>query len=91
MKTSLDDVFINNLPTLDLHGEIKDSARVLIKEFINDNYNLKNPKIIIIHGIGTGALKEETHKILKQDKRIESYHLNHYNNGCTVIYLKIKK
>ena len=38
MKTSLDDIFINSLPTLDLHGEIRDSARVLVNEFINDNY-----------------------------------------------------
>ena len=38
----LDDVFINSLPSLDLHGEIRDSARVLVKEFIYDNYLLKN-------------------------------------------------
>ena len=38
MKSKLDDVFIENLPTLDLHGEIRSSARVLIKEFIYDNY-----------------------------------------------------
>lgn len=88
MKTSLDDIFINNLPTLDLHGEIRDSARVLIKEFINDNYYLKNEKIVIIHGVGTGVLKDETHKILKNDKRVKEYHLNHYNPGCTLIYLK---
>ena len=43
--TALDDVFINNLPTLDLHGETRDSSRVLVKEFINDNYILKNNKI----------------------------------------------
>lgn len=88
MKTSLDDVFINSLPTLDLHGEIRDSARVLVKEFIDDNYLLKNEKIVIIHGIGTGALKDETYKILKRDKRVLEYHLNHYNAGCTLIYLK---
>ena len=54
-----DDIFINNLPTLDLHGEIKDSARVLIKEFIYDNYVMRNKKVVIIHGIGKGKIKEE--------------------------------
>lgn len=88
MKTSLDDVFINSLPTLDLHGEIRDSARVLVKEFIDDNYLLKNEKIVIIHGIGSGALKDETYKILKRDKRVLEYHLNHYNAGCTLVYIK---
>ena len=54
MINSLDDIFIDNLPKLDLHGETRDSSRVLVKEFINDNYILKNNKIIIIHGIGKG-------------------------------------
>jgi len=90
MKTTLDDIFINSLPTLDLHGEIRDSARVLVKDFINDNYVLKNRKVIIIHGVGTGALKDETYKVLKKDKRVEEFHLNHYNAGCTIVYINKK-
>ena len=50
--TALDDVFINNLPTLDLHGETRDSSRVLVKEFIEDTYVLRNKKVLIIHGVG---------------------------------------
>ena len=88
MKTQLDDVFIDNVPSLDLHGEFRFSARVLVKEFIYDNYVLKNKRILIIHGVGTGAIKEEVYNVLKNDKRVESYHLNHYNHGCTVVYLK---
>lgn len=88
MKTSLDDYFIDNLPTLDLHGEIRDSARVLIKEFINDNYVLRNTKIVIIHGVGEGILKDETHKLLKNSQKVESFHLNHYNSGSTMVYLR---
>ncbi len=88
MKTQLDDVFIDNVPSLDLHGEFRFSARVLVKEFIYDNYVLKNKRILIIHGVGTGAIKEEVYNVLKNDKRVESYHLNHYNQGCTVVYLK---
>ena len=79
MKTQLDDVFIDNVPSLDLHGEFRFSARVLVKEFIYDNYVLKNKRILIIHGVGTGAIKEEVYNVLKNDKRVESYHLNHYN------------
>lgn len=88
MKTSLDDVFIDSLPTLDLHGETRDSARVLIKEFIYDNYVLKNEKVVIIHGVGTGALKDETNNTLKQNKYVKDFHLNHYNSGCMVVYIK---
>ncbi len=85
---SLDDVFISNLPTLDLHGEIRDSARVLIKDFLYDNYVLKNKKIVIIHGIGTGAIKEEVNECLKKSKYVLSYHINKFNVGCTLVYLK---
>ena len=91
MKTSFDDIFINNLPTLDLHGEIKDSARVLIKEFIYDNYVLKNNKVVIVHGIGTGAIKGEVIKVLKISKYVKEFHLNRYNSGCTLVYLNEKE
>ena len=80
MINSLDDIFIDNLPKLDLHGETRDSSRVLVKEFINDNYILKNNKIIIIHGIGKGIIKEEVYKILKTENNVISFHLNHYNS-----------
>ncbi len=85
---SIDDYFIDNLPTLDLHGEIRQSARVLVKEFINDNYVLENKKIVIIHGVGTGALRKEVNDILKKDKRVESFKVIGYNPGCTLVYLK---
>ncbi len=88
MKSSLDDVFVNNLPSLDLHGEIRSSARVLIKEFIHDNYVMKNNRVLIIHGLGTGALKNEVKEVLKKIKEVDSFHLNPYNPGCTVVYLK---
>ena len=88
--TAFDDVFINNLPTLDLHGETRDSSRVLVKEFIEDNYVLRNKKVLIIHGVGKGIVKDETYKVLKQDKRVLEYHANHYNMGCTLVYIKEK-
>ena len=31
-----------NLPTLDLHGENKEISTVLINDFIEDNYKMKN-------------------------------------------------
>ena len=38
----------SNFPTLDLHGEICDIARVLINDFISDNIKEKNKVIVII-------------------------------------------
>ena len=90
MKSSLDDIFLSSLPKLDLHGETKDSTRMLLNEFIYDNYILKNEKIVVIHGIGRGILKEEVKKILKSNKYVTDFHINNYNIGCTLVYLKKK-
>ena len=37
-----------NLPTIDLHGFDRDYARIMINEFIEDNYKISNHKVIII-------------------------------------------
>ena len=79
-----------NLPTLDLHGVDRDYARILINEFIEDSYNLKEEKVIIIHGIGTGILKQETARTLKINKKVESYNLNNFNIGETIVNIKKK-
>ena len=50
----------NNLPSIDLHGLDRDYARILINEFVSDNYKMKKDKIIIVHGNGTGILKKTT-------------------------------
>ena len=33
---SVNNIFTKNLPSLDLHGETRDTARVLINDFIGD-------------------------------------------------------
>ena len=81
-------MFYNNLPKLDLHGENKESARILVDEFINDNIKLKNEKVIIIHGIGTGILKNAVHESLKKNKNVSSYKIDFFNEGCTVVEIK---
>ena len=86
---SLSNKFVNNVPILDLHGESSDVARVLINEFINDNLNIKNEIIVIVHGIGTGILKNTTHNILKMNKYVLEYQIDFYNNGSTIVRLKI--
>ena len=76
-------------PTLDLHGEYKDSAKMLTEEFINDNIALQKKMICIIHGRSGGVLKQCVHDILKKDKRIKSFKTDYFNSGCTIVKLKI--
>jgi len=80
----------NNLPSLDLHGIDRDYAKILINDFIKDNYNIKNNKVIIIHGIGTGIIRKTTQEALKNNKLVEEYKIDNFNPGMTVVSL-IKK
>lgn len=76
-----------NLPTLDLHGETKDISKVLIKEFIEDNYKMKNKKVVIIHGVGTKALLNTTKEVLKKNKLVKDFKLDNFNTGQTIVTL----
>lgn len=79
-----------NLPTLDLHGMDREYAKILINDFIRDQVKLKNKKIIIIHGIGLGIVKKATHEVLKHHKKVESYKVDSFNIGMTIVFLKEK-
>ena len=80
---------INNYPSIDLHGEYKESAIILVKEFIQDNIILKNEYIVIIHGIGSDILRKSIHEYLKKDKNVLSYKQDFFNMGSTIVKLKI--
>ena len=82
-------LFVNNLPSIDLHGLDRDSARVKVMDFINDNLVLKNDIICIVHGIGSGLLKSEVHNTLKNNKNVLEYKLFYNNTGCTIVKLRI--
>ncbi len=78
----------NHLPSIDLHGEDRKSAEILVKQFIDDLWKLKCSKAIIIHGIGSGVIKKQVHEVLKKDRRIEKYYINFFNVGCTIVELR---
>lgn len=76
-----------NLPTIDLHGFDREYAAYKICEFIEDNYKMKNEKLVIIHGIGSGILKNTTQKVLKNNKLVKSYKIDNFNDGTTLVVL----
>jgi DNA mismatch repair protein MutS2 len=80
-------IFIDNLPTLDLHGEDGDSAVVLVKDFISDSIILNNKKIVIVHGKGTGILRKRVRDYLSKDKRVKKYYQDNFNDGVTIVEL----
>lgn len=82
------DPFIVNLPSIDLHGFDRILTKIKVNEFINDSIKLRNYKIVIIHGIGEGIVKDEVFKTLKNNKKVESFKLYSSNIGCTIVNLK---
>ena len=86
----LDDIiFIDNLPTIDLHGFDRDSARVATNDFIRDNVKMHNIFVVIVHGQGNHIVRDEVHKTLKSNYNVDSFKLFNYNTGCTIIKLKL--
>ena len=88
----LDDViFIDNLPTLDLHGYDRETARVATNDFINDNIKMKNSIIVIVHGKGSYIVRDTVHDTLKKNKYVEDYKLYNFNTGCTIVKIMLDK
>ena len=83
-------IFFFFFPSLDLHGFDRDYARIKINEFIQDNFVMKNEFIVIVHGVGSGILKQETLDTLKKNKKVEEYQLFKGNIGCTIAKIKKK-
>jgi len=84
-------IFIDNLPTLDLHGYDRQTATVAINDFINDNIKLKNQFVVIVHGIGSGIIKETTLHTLAKNKKIIEYKISPNNIGCTLVNINLTK
>lgn len=86
-KKTWSDPFINILPSIDLHGYSRDLIYTPVNDFINDNLKLGKKKIVVVHGIGEGILKEELRFLFKNDKRVKTMYTPASNIGCTIIEL----
>lgn len=83
-------IFTDSLPSLDLHGLDEATAVVYIKDFINDNLKMHNEFIMIIHGKGSGILRNATNNTLRRNNNIvKDYKLCYPNMGCTIVQLNI--
>ena len=84
-------IFPDSFPKLDLHGYDRETARVAINDFINDNIKIKNEIITIVHGIGSGIIRHTTIETLNKNKNVEDFKSAYSNRGCTIVKLKIEK
>lgn len=82
-------IFTESLPKIDLHGLDRETARVYVNDFIQDNIKLKNEIIIIIHGIGNGILRKTVDETLRKNKNVLDHKTLYNNNGSTIVKIKI--
>ena len=85
------DPFTVMLPHIDLHGETTMTIEYLIDSFIRDNIKLENAKVVIIHGKGSGTLKNKTHEILKHNRNVSKYYIDSLNDGQTIVEINLTK
>lgn len=81
-------MYRSSIPQVDLHGMDREFARITTEEFLEDQFIIGNREVVIIHGIGTGILKKEVHDVLKHHKLVETYKLDNFNSGMTIVILK---
>ncbi len=82
-------IFIDSLPKLDLHGYDRETARVAINDFIEDNFKMGNEIINIVHGIGRGIIRKTVIETLNKNKKVIEYKSAYANQGCTIVKIKV--
>ena len=78
-------------PELDLRGQMTDDAWRMTDKYIDDAIMAGIRSVRIIHGKGTGALRNYLWSWFRSDKRIESFRLGAFgegDSGVTVLELK---
>ncbi len=78
-------------PELNIIGKRVDDALPIVDKYLDDAYLAHLPQVTIIHGRGTGALKEAVHAHLKRTKYVKSYRVGGFgegDHGVTIVEFK---
>ena len=70
-------------PQIDLRGMTFDEAAPVVDKYLDDLYLGRMEQATIIHGKGTGALREKIGRFLKDHPRVRSQRLGDWNEGGT--------
>jgi len=69
--------------SLDIRGKYPDEITDEIENFIMDSVKNGLNEVSIIHGKGTGKLREKVHKLLRENKNVKSFRQGRWNEGDT--------
>jgi len=69
-------------PEIDLRGMLTDEAIPVLERFLDSARMAKLNSVTVIHGKGTGALRQAVHQCLRREQRvIKSFRLGRYGEG----------
>ncbi len=68
-------------PELNLLGKTVDEALAELDKYLDDAYLAHLSPVRIVHGKGTGALRQGVHNYLKRQKHVKSYRLGAFGEG----------
>lgn len=66
---------------INLLGRTVDEALSELDKYLDDAYLSHAPSVRIVHGKGTGALRQAVHQYLKRISYVKSFHLGEYGEG----------
>lgn len=78
-------------PEINLIGKTVDEAIFELDKYLDDAYLAHLPQVTVIHGRGTGALRNAIHAYLKNCKYVKDFRTGGYNEGntgATIVELK---
>ena len=78
-------------PELDIRGKYAEEGIGEVERFIDDAVVANLKTVTIVHGKGTGALRQAVHDFLKSNPCVEEYRIGKYGEGdlgVTVVHLK---
>lgn len=66
---------------INLLGKTVDEALSELDKYLDDAYLAHLPSVRIVHGKGTGALRNAVHNYLRRNKTVKSYRLGEFGEG----------
>ena len=68
-------------PEINLLGQTVDEALSVLDKYLDDAYLAHLPSVRVVHGKGTGALRQGVHNYLKRSPYVDSYRLGEIGEG----------
>ena len=77
---------------INLLGKTVDEAIAELDKYLDDAYLAHMPSVRVVHGKGTGALRNGVHKFLKKQRHVKSFRLGEFGEGdAGVTIVEFKK